>query len=80
MSLYENCLNQLNYYLNPNYYFRMCLVNEFGLENFSYDKYTAKISCSLNNFQVDRNERVTQKPESKDVELIPDFAYDYHKS
>lgn len=80
LTLYENCLDQLNYYLNPNYYFRMCSANEVQLENYSYETYTAKISCSLNNFQIDRLERNSHKSESKGIDLIPDFAFDYHKN
>lgn len=55
MSLYRNCKNQLTYYLNPEFYFRMCAANEdsacIGRNSLEY---SATISPDYKHYQVCR--------------------------
>lgn len=79
-SLYENCANQFEYYLNPHYYFRVCALNEMQLSQQmgSGRLYSAKISSDLENYQIERTE-LENTESNKKVELKPDFTFDYHQ-
>lgn len=79
-SLYENCVSQFEFYLNPHYYFRVCALNEMQLSQQmgSGRLYSAKISSDFENYQIDRADVENADAQNKS-EIKPDFTFDYHK-
>lgn len=82
-NLYENCKNQLKYFLSPHFYFSLCAFNEEKLTGSQTPRniYSASIDFEANDFQIDRKSETkfskagnsTKANSEHDIE----FSYEY---
>ena len=62
-NLYMNCKNQLDFYLNPLYYFKLCALNEENVVDYLAENkvYSANFSYQRGIFDISRNMSVLKK-------------------